>query len=73
MKSREREAKRNLSVAELEAELRQVREKCFKAGFKHEVTPLANPLELRNSRRHIARLKTWIQEKCQVSVEEKRG
>jgi large subunit ribosomal protein L29 len=63
MKAKEKEAKKNLSVSELEAELRSAREKHFKLRFKHRVTPLGNPLELRNLRRHIARLQTWVREK----------
>lgn len=63
MKAKEREEKRNLSVAELGAELRAAREKRFKLRFKHKITPLTNPLELRNLRRHIARLQTWVREK----------
>lgn len=66
MKAKQREEKRNLSVSELEAELRAAREKQFKLRFKHRVTPLANPLELRNLRRHIARLQTWVREKSVV-------
>lgn len=63
MKSRDKDAKRNLSVDELRAELRSTREKIFRQGFKHKVTPLNNPMELRNLRRHVARLETWIREK----------
>ena len=63
MKAKVREEKRSLSISELQAELRASREKQFKLRFKHRVTPLANPLELRNLRRHIARLETWIREK----------
>lgn len=63
MKAKQREEKRSLSISELQAELRASREKQFKLRFKHRVTPLTNPLELRNLRRHIARLETWIREK----------
>ena len=63
MKATEREAKKNLSVAELESDLHQGQEKFFKLRFKHRVTPLSNPLGLRDLGRHIARLKTWIREK----------
>ena len=63
MKANERQAKKNLSVAELGAELHQVQEKVFRLRFKHQVTPLSNPVELRSLRRDIARLKTWIYEK----------
>jgi len=63
MKANDRQAKRNLSAAELAAELRQAEEKRFRLTFKHRVTPLTSPLELRELRRHVARLKTWLREK----------
>ena len=68
MKINERQAKRSLSAVELESELRQTLEKSFKLRFKHRVTPLANPVELRTLRRHIARLNTWIAEKRPASA-----
>ena len=63
MKGNERQAKKALSVTEMEAELRQVQEKRFKLAFKHRVAAVENPLDLRNLRRHAARLKTWLHEK----------
>lgn len=60
MKRKEKDVKRNLSVAELKSELRQLREKRFRLSFKHRVTPLTNSLELRGIRRDIARMETWI-------------
>ncbi len=63
MKIKEKEAKKNLPAAELRNELAHLREKQFKLGFKHRVTPLSNPLELREIRRDIARIKTWIRAK----------
>ena len=63
MKSKDKDAKRNLSAAELRAEIKELKEKRFRLGFKHKVTPLTNPLELRIVRRNIARLSTWIREK----------
>ena len=63
MKAKEKEVKKSLSAAELKGELHQAQEKLFKLQFKHQVTPLSNPLELRTLRRHVARLKTWVREK----------
>ncbi|MFH1723425.1 MAG: 50S ribosomal protein L29 [Elusimicrobiota bacterium] len=63
MKRKEKERKRSLSVGELRAELTQLRAKRFKLQFKHRVTPLQNPLELRAVRRNIARLQTWIRKR----------
>ena len=63
MKANDRQAKKNLSVTELAAEVRQAEEKRCRLIFKHKVTPLSSPLELRELRRHVARLKTWLREK----------
>ncbi|MDE2039734.1 MAG: 50S ribosomal protein L29 [Elusimicrobia bacterium] len=63
MKINEKQLKKALSIAELETELRQAQEKRFKLRFKHRVTPLNNPVELRTLRRQIACFKTWIGEK----------
>jgi large subunit ribosomal protein L29 len=68
MKAKEKEVKKTLSRAELEGELHQAQEKLFRLQFKHQVTPLANPLELRGLRRHVARLKTWVREKQAAGV-----
>ena len=63
MKAKEKETLRNHSSAELRAELLTAREKLFRLQFKHGVAPAKNPLEMRNLRRHAARLETWIREK----------
>jgi len=63
MKATDKQAKKNLSAAELKSELRQVQENRFKLKFKHKISPLSSPIELRMTRRHIARLKTWIAQK----------
>jgi large subunit ribosomal protein L29 len=63
MKANDKQAKKNLSAAELKSELRQAQENQFKLEFKHKVSPLSSPIELRTARRHIARLKTWIAQK----------
>ena len=64
MKAKDKEVKKSLSAAELSGELHQAQDKLFKLKLKHRVTPLANPLELRTLRRHVARLKTWVREKA---------
>ena len=63
MKRKDKDAKSNLSLDELRAELAQLKEKRFRLGFKHRVTPLNNALELRTLRRDIARVRTWIRRK----------
>lgn len=63
MKTKEREAKRSLLPAELNQELHQAQEKLTRLSWRHSLSPLDNPLELRNLRRYVARLKTWIGQK----------
>jgi large subunit ribosomal protein L29 len=63
MKTKDKDEKKNLSIDELKAEKAQLLEKEFKLRFKHRVTPLSNPLELRAIRRDIARINTWIRSK----------
>jgi large subunit ribosomal protein L29 len=71
MKQKEKETKSNLSADELRAEIEKLEEKQFKLGFKHKVTPLGNPMELRQVRRDLARLKTWLRAKgLQTSTKE---
>jgi large subunit ribosomal protein L29 len=59
MKKKDKDVKQNLSLDELRAEIKTLREKKFRLEFKHRVTPLQNALELRSLRRDIARLQTW--------------
>ena len=49
-----------MGAGELATELRQTLAKRAKLAFQHNVTPLKNPMELRQLRREIARLKTHI-------------
>ena len=70
MKAKDKEVKKTLSAAELKSELHQAQDKLFRLSFKHQVTPLANPLELRTMRRHVARLKTWVREKQAAAAQE---
>ena len=63
MKTKEKDQKRNQSAAELVSELAKLREKQFRLGFKHKVTPLENPIELRTIRRDIARLETFLRQR----------
>lgn len=63
MKRKIKDSKKNLSLDELRAERKTLCEKQFRMKFKHRVTPLTNPLELRAVRRDIARLSGWIRER----------
>lgn len=63
MKTKEKDQKKNQTAAELKTELGKLREKQFRLGFKHKVTPLENPIELRTVRRNIARLETFLRQR----------
>ena len=63
MKTKEKEALKNKTVAELKEALAKAEEKKFNLLFKHSTTPLSNPLEIRAVRREIALLQTLIQQK----------
>ena len=63
MKTNDKEALKNKSLAELNEALGKAQEKKFNLLFKHSTTPLANPMEIRAVRREIALLKTIINQK----------
>ena len=63
MKSQDLAAIRGLPAEELKVQLRDCEDKLFKLRFAHAVTPLKNGLELRNLKRHRARLITWLHQK----------
>ena len=68
MKAKDKENLTNLSIDELQSELRQAREKKMRLLFKHETAPLENPLELRELRRRVARIKTYIGEQTRAEA-----
>lgn len=63
MKTKEKEALKNKTVAELTEDLAKAQEKKFNLLFKHSTTPIANPMEIRAVRREIALLQTLINQK----------
>ncbi|WP_428075097.1 50S ribosomal protein L29 [Candidatus Avelusimicrobium luingense] len=63
MKTNEKEALKNKTVAELSEALSKAQEKKFNLLFKHSTTPIANPMEIRAVRREIALLQTLINQK----------
>lgn len=63
MKTKEKEALKNKTVAELTEALTKAQEKKFNLLFKHSTTPIANPMEIRAVRREIALLQTLINQK----------
>jgi large subunit ribosomal protein L29 len=55
MKSKEIKA---LSVEQLQQTLAEERERLLKLKFAHAVSPIENPMRIRNTRRLIARIMT---------------
>ena len=54
---------REMSEAELNAELTKMKKDLFNLRFQHVTGQLENPVLLRETRRDIARVKTIIKEK----------
>jgi len=63
MKTNDKEALKNKTLAELKEDLGKAEEKKFNLLFKHSTTPLSNPMEIRAVRREIALLQTLINQK----------
>ena len=49
------------TVKDLQVRLRDEEAAYFKLRFAHQVSPLENPIQMRQARRSIARIKTFIQ------------
>jgi large subunit ribosomal protein L29 len=58
-----RESVHAMSVQELEARLREVQESRFRLQFRHATNPLKNPMQIRQARKEIARLRTILHQK----------
>ncbi len=52
-----------LSIAELNAKLKELNSELFNLRFSHATRSLANPMALHNVKKDIARVKTIIREK----------
>ena len=52
-----------LSVAELNAKLKELNSELFNLRFSHATRSLANPMALHNVKKDIARVKTILREK----------
>jgi large subunit ribosomal protein L29 len=53
---------KGMTSKELEAKLSETKEKLFRMRFRHSSTPIKNPLEIRYSRRLIAKLNTLLKQ-----------
>lgn len=51
---------RTLSTEDIVAQIKQEKKHLQKRKFAHAVTPLQNPMDIRHSRRFIARLATEL-------------
>jgi large subunit ribosomal protein L29 len=56
-----------MSAQELQARLREAREKSFRLKFQHASNPLKNPMVIRTARREIARIHTVLRQKAKVA------
>lgn len=54
---------RYLSIAELNAKLKELNSELFNLRFSHATRSLANPMALHNVKKDIARVKTVLREK----------
>ena len=54
---------RELNVAELQGELEKQKKELFNLRFQHVTGQLENPVQMRETKRQIARIKTIIREK----------
>jgi large subunit ribosomal protein L29 len=60
MKNKVWQETRNLTLGELERELAVKQKKFFELKVQNRFAPLKNPLEIRNIRRDIARIKSLL-------------
>ena len=55
-----------MKTDELVNELKDLKEKLFRLRFQHATGQLANPLEMANCKKNIARIKTILRERAIV-------
>ncbi len=60
---------REMSEAELNAELVKMKKDLFNLRFQHVTGQLENPIKMRETKRNIARVKTIIREKELAKVQ----
>lgn len=54
---------REMTTAEIEQEIKNLKEELFNLRFQHATAQLDNPIHLRNARKAIARAKTVLRER----------
>ena len=60
---------REMSEAELNAELLKMKKDLFNLRFQHVTGQLENPIKMRETKRDISRVKTIIREKVLAKVQ----
>ncbi len=53
---------RNMSVAELNRKLKELKEELFNLRFQHAINQLDNPMRIRDVKKDIARINTVLTE-----------
>ena len=56
---------RNLSAAELDAKLAELKDELFKLRFQHGIRRLDNPAQLSRLKKDIARVQTFLTQKAE--------
>jgi large subunit ribosomal protein L29 len=59
---------RELSVKEIEERLENEKNLVFRQRMNHAISPLDNPLKIRETRRNIARLETILRQRKKEEV-----
>ncbi len=62
MKQKNWQEIKSMSTVELNAKLVELEDKYFKLKFRNSTAPVKNPLEIRELRKNIARIKTLLAE-----------
>ncbi|MBI2119055.1 MAG: 50S ribosomal protein L29 [Elusimicrobia bacterium] len=63
MKAQDQANIRELPIPDLKLQLKDCEEKLFNLRFKNSISRLKNGLEIRELRKHKARLITWLRQK----------
>jgi large subunit ribosomal protein L29 len=59
---------KELTVKEIEERLENEKNLIFRQKMNHAITPLDNPMKIRDTRRNIARLETILRQKIKEGV-----
>jgi large subunit ribosomal protein L29 len=63
MKRKDKENLKNMSDAELNTQVADLKKQIFQVKFKRSVAPVENPVQLRLARRKIALIKTVLRQR----------